>query len=376
MQLKEVKFGHSYQHRTLGQCAIVSCHPHDGAALIVAYWDHENDDEKFVLAVPEDLLYILPDEPVMRTEGACMVTPVEAQIISDLIEVARAAWVAMEGAESPTYGVLISNQSAFKLADMLTVLDLLPDREHCLSPGYIKSAYALEHILSLLPNVQHVFAGSISDVHVNGRQIKQRIDGKPTLTPFFDSNLAAAVTATAAGKLADFITAEKLAEHIEAVSVAASKMANNSPWNSLDELGKSMRNAAESLHKFNVVVTQRPAGLSDSEWLVVQNMRKLDMAKIDFTTSIPEGFTFRPYSSILQDIQIQPPQSVMRMISGINVPDSLSDAQGHVLFTDEDNDAPKAICDRNGNVVLGLCKLCGKGEAELSEPCPGKKGDL
>lgn len=193
MQLKEVKFGHSYQHRTLGQCAIVSCHPHDGAALIVAYWDHENDEEKFVLAVPEDLLYILPNEPVMRTEGACMVTQADAQVISDLIEVARAAWVALEGAESPTYGVLISTQNAFKLADMLTVLDLLPDREHCLSPGYMKSAYALEPILSLLPNVKYPpkqrfdlegkpFGMGGAPFRYLG-SVAPRIDGEPTLTP-------------------------------------------------------------------------------------------------------------------------------------------------------------------------------------------------
>lgn len=279
-----------------------------------------------------------------------MVTPVEAQVISDLIALARQVnKMLVYSVQIENRDFVISETQHANLVDMMTVLDLLPADGH-VAPGSVKAAYALQHILGLLPGVMHDLTGSL--------------------------HLPAPVSTTSAKKLADFITAEKLAEHIEAVGVGASKMANNSPWNSLDELGKSMRNAAESLHKFNVVVTQRPAGLSDSEWLVVQNMRKLDMAKIDFTTSIPEGFTFRPYSSMLRDIPIQPPQSVMRMVSGINVPDALPDAQGHVLFTDEDNAAPKAIYDRNGNVVLGLCKLCGKGEAELSEPCPGKKGDL
>jgi hypothetical protein len=38
----------------------------------------------------------------------------------------------------------------------------------------------------------------------------------------------------------------------------------------------------------------------------------------------------------------------------------------HVLYTTTDADRPAEICDGNGEVVLGLCKLCGKGEAELA----------
>lgn len=37
----------------------------------------------------------------------------------------------------------------------------------------------------------------------------------------------------------------------------------------------------------------------------------------------------------------------------------------HVLYTAGDADAPAAIKDSNGEVVLGLCRLCGRGEAEL-----------
>jgi len=44
---------------------------------------------------------------------------------------------------------------------------------------------------------------------------------------------------------------------------------------------------------------------------------------------------------------------------------------GHVLFSDNDKDRPDSICDRNGQVVLGLCKVCNRGEAELAGPCPG-----
>ena len=41
----------------------------------------------------------------------------------------------------------------------------------------------------------------------------------------------------------------------------------------------------------------------------------------------------------------------------------------HVLYTCEDKDAPKNIKDSNGDIALGLCKICRKGEVELEEPC-------
>jgi hypothetical protein len=41
----------------------------------------------------------------------------------------------------------------------------------------------------------------------------------------------------------------------------------------------------------------------------------------------------------------------------------------HDLYADADTDKPAAILDWNGEVVLGLCKRCGKAESELSEPC-------
>lgn len=40
----------------------------------------------------------------------------------------------------------------------------------------------------------------------------------------------------------------------------------------------------------------------------------------------------------------------------------------HVLYTTADADRPSVICDANGDVVLAMCKLCGKAEAELLEP--------
>lgn len=42
----------------------------------------------------------------------------------------------------------------------------------------------------------------------------------------------------------------------------------------------------------------------------------------------------------------------------------------HVLYKTGDPDAPDAIKDRNGEVVLDLCRLCGQTESTLEEDCP------
>jgi hypothetical protein len=45
----------------------------------------------------------------------------------------------------------------------------------------------------------------------------------------------------------------------------------------------------------------------------------------------------------------------------------------HNLYRTTDPDRPKSICDRNGEVVLALCKICGGAEACLPTNCPGRK---
>lgn len=40
----------------------------------------------------------------------------------------------------------------------------------------------------------------------------------------------------------------------------------------------------------------------------------------------------------------------------------------HVFYTNADADRPAQICDRNGEVALAMCKLCGKAESELTAP--------
>lgn len=45
------------------------------------------------------------------------------------------------------------------------------------------------------------------------------------------------------------------------------------------------------------------------------------------------------------------------------------ETSGHQLYTNQDKDAPDSIKDSNGDIALSLCKICGKGEAELLEKC-------
>ena len=44
----------------------------------------------------------------------------------------------------------------------------------------------------------------------------------------------------------------------------------------------------------------------------------------------------------------------------------------HALYTTLDADRPDAICDRNGEVVLAKCRVCGGAEAALPTDCPGE----
>ena len=45
----------------------------------------------------------------------------------------------------------------------------------------------------------------------------------------------------------------------------------------------------------------------------------------------------------------------------------------HDLYKDGDDNIPYDITDRNGDVVLALCKVCGGVECALPTNCPGRK---
>ncbi len=56
--------------------------------------------------------------------------------------------------------------------------------------------------------------------------------------------------------------------------------------------------------------------------------------------------------------------------AGCTAMNSTADATpAHDLYTDADKDRPQVICDSNGQVALSMCKRCGKGESQLTEPC-------
>lgn len=44
----------------------------------------------------------------------------------------------------------------------------------------------------------------------------------------------------------------------------------------------------------------------------------------------------------------------------------------HVLYETGDHGAPTTILDRNGAVVLSLCKVCGGAEGAMPTDCPGE----
>ena len=67
MRLSEIKRGHAYHHETLGTVFVVGPHPHDGCALVVMYHDEAEDEQKFVLAIPEELEHEVTGHPIMVT---------------------------------------------------------------------------------------------------------------------------------------------------------------------------------------------------------------------------------------------------------------------------------------------------------------------
>lgn len=58
--------------------------------------------------------------------------------------------------------------------------------------------------------------------------------------------------------------------------------------------------------------------------------------------------------------------------------DKPAEPRAHILYETADKDRPEQICDSNGEVVLGQCKVCGMAEIELElEPvCPGPRKPL
>jgi hypothetical protein len=94
-----------------------------------------------------------------------------------------------------------------------------------------------------------------------------------------------------------------------------------------------------------------PTGAGEAEKHAVEKI--LDMV---LNRGATESGTYRERAErIVAALRAQPPQPT----------------GAHVLYKTGDADAPAVIKDRNGDVVLECCRLCGRGEAQLSEPCDG-----
>lgn len=52
-----------------------------------------------------------------------------------------------------------------------------------------------------------------------------------------------------------------------------------------------------------------------------------------------------------------------------STPQAKTNSNGHLLYDGTEDAVPGAICDRNGDVALSMCKICGRAEAELELPC-------
>ncbi len=69
MQLHEIIDHCAYVHRKLGAVWVVGRHPHDGAAIIVAFHNPETDEEEFHLSVSEDFELLLTGDMYKPTHG-------------------------------------------------------------------------------------------------------------------------------------------------------------------------------------------------------------------------------------------------------------------------------------------------------------------
>jgi hypothetical protein len=81
--------------------------------------------------------------------------------------------------------------------------------------------------------------------------------------------------------------------------------------------------------------------------------------------------THRSFSITEQSYNLEPyPKSVGNTEANVVTLSDLFEHAGHILWSDEDYDPPTSILDGHGQVVLALCKNCGKGEADLAAVCP------
>lgn len=99
---------------------------------------------------------------------------------------------------------------------------------------------------------------------------------------------------------------------------------------------------------------------------------ELLMNAIDATRTQLEHLAEQRNAAKVEHNQTLPREMLMRKARVVPLVERrLADSEinGHVLYQTGDADAPDVILDRNGDVALGMCKICGKAEIELTEPC-------
>jgi hypothetical protein len=93
---------------------------------------------------------------------------------------------------------------------------------------------------------------------------------------------------------------------------------------------------------------------------------------IDATRTQLEHLTEQRNAAKVEHSQTLPREMLMRKTRVVPLVErrrSEPTRNGHVLYQDGDEDVPDILLDRRGNVTLDQCKLCGRAEIELSEPC-------
>lgn len=134
-----------------------------------------------------------------------------------------------------------------------------------------------------------------------------------------------------------------------------------------------------------VTLFEKPNGRQNE--IDICNVRQADVlfftsnnVKISMEDSGVPGMGATVYADIGKRADDGTPEEIIVFARGRTCEDTFTDLRqkcdrvlhnSHTLYKEGDTDVPDAIKDRNGDIVLGQCRLCGRAEIELSSLCPG-----
>lgn len=137
-----------------------------------------------------------------------------------------------------------------------------------------------------------------------------------------------------------------------------------------------------------VLVIHQPRLDHVDEWVVsVDTLRAFEQEAIKAgktalsIVSLPEGGTamLKPGDKQCMFCKAKGPQCraltehTLAMVMGDFDALDGTEKRQHDFYEDGDEGIPQAVCDGAGSVALSLCKVCGQGEGDLEEVCPGPK---